>query len=65
MNVHFRARSTAQLTEYWMVQAPPGWSSLSDEEKLDWLQENIDSADFVSQEVGGEGDRTVLDFHRD
>lgn len=65
MNIHFRARCTAELTEYWKVQAPPQWPSLSNNEKRDWLQENFDRADYVSQEVSGEEDRTVLDFHGD
>lgn len=65
MLIHFRAKCTAQLTEYWKVQAPPDWPSMSDDEKHDWLQDHLDSADFVSQEVGGEEDRTVLDYHGD
>lgn len=63
MKIHFRTRCTGELTEYWNIEAPPDWDSLSPQEKLEWLQKNRDSADFVARQVNDEEDRRVIDFY--
>ena len=63
MRVYFRTECKAEVTEYWGIDAPDGWSEMSKAEKLGWLGENLDSAEFNSDQVHDEEDRTVIDFY--
>ncbi|HET8956165.1 MAG TPA: hypothetical protein VFN18_10960 [Solirubrobacterales bacterium] len=63
MKIYFRTNCRASLIEHWCIEPPPTWQQMSKGERLAWLQQNCDSAQFRSQEeVHDEEDRTVIDF---
>jgi hypothetical protein len=61
--IHFRATCSANVTEYWCIEEPDGWEAMSEGDRLAWLADNVDSADFRAGKVDGEKERTVLDYH--
>lgn len=63
MKIFFRADCKAIQTEYWCVEAPPNWDRMSEAERLGWLADNIDSAQFRSEEHHGVEERTILDYN--
>lgn len=63
MRVHFTTECKAEVTEYWGIEAPAGWNQMSKDQRLDWLHENLDSADFQSDQVHDEQDRKVVDYY--
>jgi hypothetical protein len=62
MRIFFRSSCKAIQTEYWSVDAPPNWHRMSEPERLTWLADNIDSAQFRSEEHHGVEERTILDY---
>ncbi|HEX6204995.1 MAG TPA: hypothetical protein VFZ29_04230 [Solirubrobacterales bacterium] len=64
MRIYFRSEVRAQITEHWSIEAPPNWPQMSNAQRLAWLEENIESAKYLSQDkVRDEGNWAVLDFH--
>lgn len=64
MKIHFTANVKAIQTEYWLVEAPDNWEQLSEGERLRWLEDNINLAEFRSEQHNGVEERTVVDYHR-
>jgi hypothetical protein len=62
MKVYFRAECDARVTEYWSIHAPATWGDMDGDERVDFLEENFDSADFQSEQVHDEQERKVLDY---
>lgn len=64
MKIYFRTQCQAILTDHWSVEAPPNWPLMNVTERSLWLEENIENAEFLSQEkVHNEGQWSVLDYH--
>lgn len=62
MRIYFRSACKALQTEFWHIDAPPVWEEMSQADRLSWLTDNIDSAQFDSAEHHRAEERTVLDY---